>query len=144
MNNTNFLTVPYNILNLEGLTLSAKVLLAEIISLSKLEGFCYASNSYLANRIGISTTTTSTALCELRKKGYISSKRISQSKREIRVSACTKSVLAEHENRPSGYTKSVHNNNRYNNIYNINYKENKSHSRKSEASYDIEELMKIR
>ena len=143
MQNTNFLTIPYNILNLKGLTLSAKVLLAEILSLSKLEGHCYASNDYLAKRIGVSTTTTSTALAELRKKGYITSQRYANNKRKIRVSDNTKSVFAKHENRAKGNTKSVQYNNRYNNNYNINYKENRK-KRVSDASYDIEELMKIK
>ena len=83
MENTNYLTIPYNILNLEGLTLSAKVLLAEIISLSKLEGYCFASNEYLAERLDISLATVKNALHSLKKKGYLTSKLLNCNERFI-------------------------------------------------------------
>ncbi len=83
MQNTSFLTIPYNILNLKGLTLSAKILLAEILSLSKLEGHCYASNAYLADRLGLSLPTVKNALRQLRKHKYITSERLSFNERFI-------------------------------------------------------------
>ena len=156
--NTAYLTVPYDILKLEGLTLSAKILLAEIISLSKLEGYCYASNSYLAKRIGISERSVCNSLKELRGHHYISSLIKDRSERYIypvfsklkQRNICAepnaKSAHTGRKNCAQGNAKIAHNNNIYNNKYNNSYKENKKRDcfPQSDASYDIYELMKIK
>ena len=153
--NTTFLSVPYNILYLEGLTMSAKILLAEILSLSKLEGHCYASNAYLARRIGISQTTVKESIKVLKKKGYITSKTLNTKERfiypcqaGIRPDSGAESDRKQDGKRPRNRAKSDHNNNIYNTNYNTNYKERANSKRDyympREASYDIEELMKIK
>ena len=160
MENTTFLSVPYNILYLEGLTLSARILLAEILSLSKLEGHCYASNAYLAKRIGISKRSVCTALNELRKQHLISSSMKSRNERFIypvfsKLKECNicipnsaNSAPGQRKKRTQGSAESAHNNNIYNTNYNTNYKERADSKRDyympREASYDIEELMKIK
>ncbi|MBR2108535.1 MAG: helix-turn-helix domain-containing protein [Ruminococcus sp.] len=160
MQDTSFLTIPYNILNLKGLTLSAKILLAEIISLSKLEGYCYASNAYLAKRLGISKRAVCNSLNELRKRQLISSSMKSRNERYIypvfsKLKECNicapssaKSAPVERKNCTQGSAKSAHNNNIYNNSNNTNYKERANSKRDyympREPSYDIEELMKIK
>ena len=160
MENTTFLSVPYNILYLDGLTLSAKILLAEILSLSKLEGHCYASNPYLAKRIGISKRAVCTSLNELRKQHLISSSMKSRNERYIypvfsKLKECNICIPNSANSAPrqrkkctQGSAKSAHNNNIYNTNYNSNYKENsnskKNYFMQSEPSYDIKELMKIR
>ena len=153
MENTAYLTVPYNILNNKELTLSAKILLAEIISLSKPEGYCYASNEYLAKRVGISVTTIKKSLKILKQKGCISSKMINPKERliypcqaGIRPLNRAESAPSQGEKRPRIRAKSDHNNNIYNNNYNNNYKRHTKRDfwGQSDASYDIEELMKIK
>ena len=154
---TNFLTIPYDILNLEELTLSAKVLLAEILSLSKLEGHCYASNEYLSKRIGISERSVCNSLNELRQHNLISSSLKSRSERciypvfsslkERNICAPTyaNSAQGERKNCAQSNANSAHNNNIYNINYNNKYKENRKNDYlRSDASYDIEELMIIR
>ena len=159
MENTAYLTISYNILKLEALTLSAKILLAEIINLSKQEGYCYASNEYLAKRVGISKRAVCNSLNELRKLHLISSSIKSRNERYIypvfsklkECNICTQrsaeSALAKRKKCTQSSAKNAHNNNIYNNKYNNSYnykKQNGFNSNSTEASYDINELMKIK
>ena len=155
MENTTFLSVPYNILYLDGLTLSARILLAEILSLSKLEGHCYASNAYLAKRIGISSATVKKSIQQLKKLGFITSKTLNFNERfiypkrdKICPAPCAKKNHPPGKKGTGGRSKNSHNNNIYNTNYNTNYKESanskKDYYMPREASYDIEELMKIK
>ncbi len=147
--NTSFLTIPYSILNLEGLTLSAKVLLAEILSLSKLEGYCYASNAYLAKRVGISHSTAKGSIQLLKKLGYINIKTLNFNERfiypnqgKICPTPSTKNDLPPGKKCTGGRSIISHNNNIN---YNNNYKENRKNAYlRSDKSYDIYELMKIK
>ncbi|BDA80960.1 hypothetical protein LPTSP3_g38900 (plasmid) [Leptospira kobayashii] len=52
------------------LSMTAKILLAEIESLHRNKG-CFASNSYLAELLGIETNTVAKNLSVLRKKGFL-------------------------------------------------------------------------
>ena len=148
----NFLSVPYDIFSLKGLTLSAKILLAEIISLSKLEGYCYASNEYLAERLGISYSTAKKSIQLLKKKGYITSKTLNFNERFLYPSQgkIYPTPGAKKDNPPGkkgtgGRSKNSHNNNIYNNKDNINITDRKNdYYMQSKPSYDIEELMKIK
>jgi len=150
MKNTNYLSVPYCVLGLNGLSLSAKILLSEIVSLSKRDGYCFASNEYLAKRLGVSASTVKNALSALRKKSFITTRTLNFNERFIYP--CLGKICPAPEvksDRPQGKicpateTKSARNNNRYNNNYKntYNYTTNK---RVSDASYDLEELMKIK
>ena len=153
MENTGYLSISYNILALEELTLSAKILFAEIISLSKLEGYCYASNEYLAKRLRISATTVKSALQQLRKKNFITTKTLKFNERfiypcpdKIRPPVRAKSDRPQGEKRPYPRSESVHNNKRDNIKDNNNYKytTERDFYLPDEPSYDINELMKIK
>ena len=61
---------PKEILSIKELTLTEKILLSQIIPLCVSEP-CYASNSFFAERIGVTETTVSTALKSLDDKGYL-------------------------------------------------------------------------
>ena len=151
--NTSFLTVPYSILSHKELTLSAKLLLAEILSLSKLEGYCYASNEYLAERLNVSSKTVKNSLRQLKSCKYITIKLAKGSERSIYpnpsgifTSAGKNLHTAEGKKCTSGRAKFTHNNIIYNTNYNNNYIENRKRDylTDSDASYDLEELMKIK
>lgn len=151
----NYLILPYSILALADINLTSRVLLAEIISLSKKEGYCFASNEFFSERLGISKRTAANSINELREKNYI----ISRRKRYIRYielnreklysadippiftdeifSAKDANLADKSENISDSSAKTAQYNNNYNNKYKNNYKENKR------TSYDIEELMKI-
>ena len=158
MQNTNFLSINYSIRHFKGLTLSAKVLLAEILSLSKLEGYCFASNEYLSKRIGISKRAVCNSLNELRKQHLISSSMKNRNETfiypvfsklkecNICASRSANSAPAERNLCTSRSANSAHNNNIYNNKYNNNYKENRKRDfyLPDGPSYDINELMKIK
>lgn len=49
----------------------ARLLYAEILSMSMKYGYCWASNDYLANLFDITKETTSRYISKLEKKGYI-------------------------------------------------------------------------
>lgn len=163
---TNFLIIPYAVVGLEDLSLSSKLLLSEIISLSKKEGFCFASNEYLAENIGFSKRAVAYSINELKKNSYITVDR----KRYIRYIEINREKLIEkgiptkipdklfssksakpaHQSANFADTsaniadhsaKSAQYNNNYNNKYKNNYIYKKPKKRKS--SYDLEELMKI-
>lgn len=55
----------------EDLSYLARILYAEITSLSNKEGYCYATNSYFENLYKVSKSTIVRALNSLLKKGYI-------------------------------------------------------------------------
>ncbi|MCR5653392.1 MAG: helix-turn-helix domain-containing protein [Ruminococcus sp.] len=150
MVNTSFLAIPYDIFNLEGLTLSAKVLLAEIFSLSKLEGYCYASNEYLAERLNVSSKTVKNSLRQLKSCNYITIKLAKGSERSIYpnpskifTSAGKNLHTAEGKKGTGSRAKITHNNIIYNTNYNNNYKEHRFNSNTTDASYDLAELEKI-
>lgn len=62
--------IPLDILQLEDLSISEKVVLAVIKALDNENG-CFASNEYIANVIGVKARRISAAVSSLKKKGYI-------------------------------------------------------------------------
>lgn len=61
----NFILIPANILSEQSIPASAKLLLGLIISLQSSKGFCYASNAYLAEQLGVSPKRVSSMIAEL-------------------------------------------------------------------------------
>ncbi len=66
-----FAVLPVKIIRDKSLTATEKILFACITSLTKENGYCYASNKYLAGILGISTTRISHLLGILDDKKYI-------------------------------------------------------------------------
>ncbi len=66
-----YAVIPISILENKDLTPNAKLLYAEVMALSKKSGRCFATNEYLANRLGISPRTVPALLSELNGCGII-------------------------------------------------------------------------
>lgn len=160
---TAYLKIPFSVLSQADLTLSTKVLLAQILEYSKL-GSCFATNSGLSRRLGISDRVISKGLCELKKKGCVTTRmdgRIRRiypaysalRERGINIANYADSADEQRKNSvpdthipQSCNANSAHNNNIYNNKYKNNYNRRKRIPpwEDTSASYDIEELEKIR
>ena len=154
-----YLILPYSILFNKELKITEKTVLAQLISLSKLNGKCCASNMFLSERLGFSERTVSRSIRTLSDFGYIHYKVKENYHREIIIDfeklindnilspdipdkiSKRSDNLSDPQDKMS-YSKdkmSTYNNN-YNNKYNNNY----NNSKKRKSSYDINELMKIR
>ena len=162
MNKNAFLIIPYSILVIEKLKTSEKLTLVEIISLSKKLGYCFASNHSIAKRIGVNPRTVSKAVAELSKQGYIDSKVKNDYSRTITVNYDKLKELGitlpdtEYFSNPidrnskgavkssNPHEKSSTNNNSNNNSYKDRADSKKDYYMPREASYDINELMKIK
>ena len=143
----NYLIFSYDVMKQNNINLSSKVLLSEIISLSKKQEYCFASNEFFSKRLGLSERTVVSSLKELKQNNYITSER----KRYIRYIKLNQKTLKEagidtnfinaksasiNAKSASINAESAQYNNNYNNNYNNIYKKQKS-------SYDLAELMKI-
>ncbi len=143
----NYLITPYSLFKISDLKLLSKMILSEIISLSKLKGYCYASNSYFSNLYMITARTVSKAVSELIDNGYITIKVFKNNSRKIKVNyekLKGLNVFLPEMKEKFSYPpeKSSTYNNNYNNKYNNSYKYNKK-PKKRKSSYDLAELMKI-
>lgn len=157
MNNKAFLIIPYSLLNINTLKLTEKIVLCEIISLSKQSGYCYGTNKFISRRTGVSPSKVSQAISKLKRNGFIFAKTVNSQRRLFvsrdKITSETMSVF----NLTNSDTPFVDSNNplsRYNNPL-ANFTTNKKNSKKinnksnmrtyrRDASYDIEELMKIK
>lgn len=93
--------IPKEIYLNENLSLAEKILLVEIDSLDMSDAGCFASNSYFADFIGVSSTTISIGISKLKDLGYIYQQSFDGRKRIL------KSTLQEFENQPVRKTKSA-------------------------------------
>lgn len=75
-----YATIPVAILERKDLSATAKVLYAEIVALAKRNGECFATNKYIADRIGLSDTSINRPLRELVESDLIKT-RIDRSKK---------------------------------------------------------------
>jgi len=67
-----FIAIPFELLNREDLSCSHKVLMGLIYSLSAKDGYCYASNQYLGEAIGVSSENVRKWVSQLEQKGIVS------------------------------------------------------------------------
>ena len=161
-----FIKMPYSILHLRNLSLSAKAVLGLIVNLSDDEGVSFASNKYLAETFGFSERCVAKAVKSLREKEYIfcekhGRKRYITLNREKLNDEKSSSVKGEHFAQTTAKcselsakssdlsAKSAQYNNNYNNKYKNNYYNNKNQNyenfnSKRKSSYNLEELMIIR
>ena len=63
--------IPDTVLSSTELKANAKLLYAKVTSLQTAKGFCYASNKYLANGLGLASDTVTRLLRELADAGYL-------------------------------------------------------------------------
>ena len=70
LNNCQEIRVPIEIIKMKDLTITKKVLLAQIASLDDEEG-CFATNSYFAELFNLSKTQISNIISDLKRKGWI-------------------------------------------------------------------------
>ena len=83
-----FIIIPTKVLCHKKLTANAKLLMGEIINLCNSKGNCWASNSYLAEVLGIHKMTISKWINSLEKNGFIKCKVKSDTKRKIYIDPC--------------------------------------------------------
>lgn len=63
--------IPATILFNNQIEPNEKLLYAMLTSLASKEGFCFASNKYLAERLNVKANTVSSWITDLKRKGYI-------------------------------------------------------------------------
>ena len=113
--------LPNSILGDNRLTFLERLVLIVIISLSKKEGYCWATNEYFKNLFGVSKQTISKSISSLSKYGYIvlkyDKKEKNNSKRVIRLSEVLKNQISGIKNNLN--TSNQDNLKQYNNKNNI-------------------------
>ncbi len=82
---TKFITIRVEILHDKNLTMSQKIILAEIEQLATLDAGCYASNKHFAEMIGSTKSSVSRTISELEKKGYIDIEIVNGSRNHERI-----------------------------------------------------------
>lgn len=75
--------IPSTILYNKNLKANQKILYAVITSLSNKEGYCFASNKYLAEKLNVGANTVSGWITDLRRKNFIQVELIRNDKQEI-------------------------------------------------------------
>lgn len=75
--------IPATILYNRNLKANQKILYAVITSLSNKEGYCFASNKYLANKLNVGANTVSGWITDLRRKNFVRVELIRNNKQEI-------------------------------------------------------------
>ena len=75
--------IPSTILYNKDLKANQKILYAVITSLSNKEGYCFATNKYLANKLNVGANTVSGWITDLRRKNFIQIELIRNDKQEI-------------------------------------------------------------
>ena len=94
----NFIIIPYDLLARTDLTASEKNLMGLIHSLSAKEGYCFASNQYIADALGMKLDGVRTCLLGLEKKKLITRviKRKENNEVDSREIRLTTPLLSEH------------------------------------------------
>lgn len=75
--------IPATILYNKELKANEKILYAIITSLANKEGYCYASNRYIAEKLGVGTNTVSGWITDLRRRGFIQLEILRKQNKEI-------------------------------------------------------------
>lgn len=110
-----FAILPANVRYDKELTDKAKLLYAEITSLSNKMGYCFASNKYFADLYNCTTRSIQNAISKLQEKGYVFTEIENNYERKIYISSSVnyeKNILNRYEkNFVGGYEKNFSNNN---------------------------------
>lgn len=81
--NIDFIKIPMKILSNYQLSAGSKILFAEIISLAKKDGYCYASNKYLANSLAVTPRIITNRIKELKDENLIEIEHPKSKKRRL-------------------------------------------------------------
>ena len=76
--------IPSSIMCEESLTLTQKIIWGRVQGLSTKEGYCYASNKWIGEQLGLSQSTISNNISTLVMRGYMVRKIIRNDKKEIK------------------------------------------------------------
>ena len=150
------LVLPEAILGDNRLTFLERVLLIEIASLCKKNGYCWPTNRYFMNKFDLTKPTVSKSISSLSKYGYIdveiNNSEKNNSKRIIKLSeALKKRITSIQENINTSIQNNFNHNNKYNNkkkdiLNNIFYVDEDGneywHGKKIESQEATEEEMK--
>lgn len=132
-----FSVIPSRILSDNKLTPMARLMYGKLASLTNVEGYCWASNSYLGEFFTINERSASRCVCALEKAKYIRVEISDNSKRRIYLvdnlrPTLDKNVQGVRQNCLGGTTKLSNNYNKRSNKTNNNGECSKEHN--SEAS----------
>lgn len=75
--------IPSTVLYKDDLKPNQKLLYAIITSLSNKEGYCYATNRYLAEKLKVKSNTVSGWITDLKRKGFIKVELIRNEKKQV-------------------------------------------------------------
>lgn len=78
--------LPAKIRYAKNISSTAKIIYAEITALTKLNGYCYATNKYLAKLYGLELRHVQRIINQLKENNYIFIKYLNNNRRQIRVS----------------------------------------------------------
>ncbi len=152
MNEKSFLIIPYSIIGIEDLSLSEKLVLCEVISLSKSTGYCYASNRFISSRTSVKPNTVSISINKLKRKEYLVINTVEQQRRiyinRDKFKNTTLSIfdytISDFDNSLLKSDSPLSKNHTNKKNYKTRNKKSNKRAHRSDASYDIEELMKIK
>lgn len=82
--NSSYAIIPATVLYNKDLKSNQKLLYAIISSLSSKEGYCYATNRYLAEKLGVEPNTVSCWITNLKRKEFIKVELIRNEKNQIK------------------------------------------------------------
>lgn len=80
---TGFLFIPEHIMERKDVTIQEKMVYGRILGLTKKEGYCYASNEWLGNQLGLSADRISHYINSLVKKGLLVTEIIRKTKKQL-------------------------------------------------------------
>jgi hypothetical protein len=83
MESSFFAVIPAHVLYSKTLKANSKLLYGIISSLTSSKGYCYASNSYLSEQFGITTSGISRLVTDLKNHGFISVKMLKEDDQEV-------------------------------------------------------------
>ena len=118
------LVLPESVLGDNRLTYFERILLIDIVSLCKKNGYCWPTNRYFMNKFNCTKTTVSKSISSLSKIGYIdieiNNSETNNSKRIIRLSEALKKRITSIQ---GNINASIQNNFNHDNKYNKNKKD---------------------
>lgn len=118
-----YLIIPSKILYNKELKANEKLLYAMITSLACKEGYCFATNNYFAEELGVHPKTVSSWISDLRDKNYIKVEMVRKENKQI----VQRKIYINDVPYPLNNGQAIHQNTEDNNIRFNNKNNNKGH-----------------